>query len=376
MDYSRCNERLSAKPETNTLLPNSSAAEDPAGTRVKPLSNGFQIITTSNDYNQNTHNFIYMAIRRGPLATPTSATDFFQVSYGENASANGRTFPTTFPVDFFFYKNAGGGSSLYSYFLDRVRGTGQMIRGDTNGTESNQTYNDQFDHMDGIHSTGGYDYSTWIGWSWRRAAGYFDICGYTGDGTSSNTVRTAAIPHNLAVQPEMIWVKRRDATSEWVVAHKDYGAGYLNLNNAFTTYSSLSTTHDANFTATTFKIDSWQQEANFNVSGADYIAYLFATAPGVSKVGSFSHTNGSDTNVDCGFTSGAKFVVIKRLDGTSNWYVFDTVRGIVAGSDKALYIDTDIAQQTADWIDPLSSGFTATGAAWSTGTYLFWAIAT
>ena len=93
-------------------------------------------------------------------------------------------------------------------------------------------------------------------------------------------------------------------------------------------------------------------------------------------MGSFSHTNGSDTNVDCGFTSGAKFVVIKRLDGTSNWYVFDTVRGIVAGSDKALYIDTDIAQQTADWIDPLSSGFTATGAAWSTGTYLFWAIAT
>ena len=50
---------------------------------------------------------------------------------------------------------------------------------------------------------------------------------------------------------------------------------------------------------------------------------------------------------------------------------FDTVRGIVAGSDKALYIDTDIAQQTADWIDPLSSGFTATGAAWNTnGTYL------
>ena len=141
-----------------------------------------------------------------------------------------------------------------------------------------------------------------------------------------------------------------------MVAHKDYGAGYLNLTNSFATYSSLSTTHNDNFTAATFKIGAWQQEANFNVSGADYIAYLFATAPGVSKVGSFSHTNGSDTNVDCGFTSGAKFVVIKRLDNTSNWYVFDTVRGIVAGSDKALFIDTDIAQQTADWIDPLSSG--------------------
>ena len=23
--------------------------------------------------------------------------------------------------------------------------------------------------MDGIHSTGAYDYSAWIGWSWRRA---------------------------------------------------------------------------------------------------------------------------------------------------------------------------------------------------------------
>ena len=101
----------------------------------------------------------------------------------------------------------------------------------------------------------------------------------------------------------MIWVKRRDATSEyWVVAHKDYGAGYLNPNNAFTTYGSLSTKQMLILQQQPLKCDSWQQEANFNVSGADYIAYLFATVAGVSKVGSFSHTNGSDTNVDCGFT--------------------------------------------------------------------------
>jgi hypothetical protein len=63
-----------------------------------------------------------------------------------------------------------------------------------------------------------------------------------------------------------------------------------------------------------------------------YIAYLFATVAGVSKVGSYTG-NGSTQNMDCGFSSGARFVLIKRsrrhqMIGSS----FDTVRGYVSGS--------------------------------------------
>ena len=52
-----------------------------------------------------------------------------------------------------------------------------------------------------------------------------------------------------------------------------------------------------------------------NGSGSTYIAYLFATVAGISKIGSYTGT-GSDLNVDCGFSAGAKFVLIKRTDGT------------------------------------------------------------
>jgi hypothetical protein len=88
-----------------------------------------------------------------------------------------------------------------------------------------------------------------------------------------------------------------------------------------------------------------------------------------------SHTRGSATNVDCGFSSGARFVLIKQSNGTGSWYVFDTVRGIVAGNDAGIYLDNQTVQQSADWIDPLSSGFTMTSGAWNTGTYIFYAIA-
>ena len=54
-------------------------------------------------------------------------------------------------------------------------------------------------------------------------------------------------------------------------------------------------------------------------SGYSYINYLFATLAGVSKVGSYTGT-GADLNVDCGFTGGARFILIKRTDSTGDWY--------------------------------------------------------
>jgi len=69
-----------------------------------------------------------------------------------------------------------------------------------------------------------------------------------------------------------------------------------------------------------------------NASGNTYIAYLFATLAGVSKVGSYTGT-GTTLAIDCGFSAGARFVLIKRTDSTGDWYVWDTARGIVAGND-------------------------------------------
>ena len=106
----------------------------------------------------------------------------------------------------------------------------------------------------------------------------------------------------------------------------------------------------------------------------NYIAYLFATVSGVSKVGSF--TQSGATNVVCGFTGDTpSFILLKRTDSTGDWLTFDSARGIVAGNDPHIYLNTTDAEVTnADIVDPYSGGF-ATTSSLTNGDYVFYAIA-
>jgi len=117
-----------------------------------------------------------------------------------------------------------------------------------------------------------------------------------------------------------------------------------------------------------------------NGSGKTYIAYLFATLAGNSKVGSYTG-NGSSQTINCGFSAGARFILIKRTNAAGDWYVWDSVRGIVAGNDPHLSLNTTAAQVTNDdSIDPANAGFivnqvSATNINVSSATYVFYAIA-
>jgi hypothetical protein len=101
-----------------------------------------------------------------------------------------------------------------------------------------------------------------------------------------------------------------------------------------------------------------------NSSLHTYVAYLFASKAGVSKC--FSYTGnggtadsaGSSQTIDCGFTTGARFVMIKCTSHTSDWIVVDTTRGLVAAEDKVLSLNTTAAEvTTTDLLDPDTSGF-------------------
>ena len=115
-------------------------------------------------------------------------------------------------------------------------------------------------------------------------------------------------------------------------------------------------------------------------AGTPYIAYLFATLDGISKVGTYTG-NGGTQAIDCGFSNGARFVMIRAVSGSENWSVFDTERGIIAGNDPSLALNNTAADITnQDVIDPNSSGFTVvtngdpeTNA--SNTVYIFYAIA-
>jgi hypothetical protein len=117
-----------------------------------------------------------------------------------------------------------------------------------------------------------------------------------------------------------------------------------------------------------------------NTSGGNYVAYLFATCAGVSKVGSYTGTGGLQT-VNCGFTTGARFALIKRADSTGDWWTYDSARGITSGNDPYLLMNSTAAEVTGtNYVDTTGVGFQVTAAAPAGlnavgGTYIFLAIA-
>jgi len=350
------------------LYPDLSSAEVAPAPILDLLPTGFKLTSTSASVNGSGGNYIYMAIRRGPMAVPTDATDVFAMDFATSSGA--WTALSGFPIDFILYSNTTSGSDNYAF--SRLNSPNYMRTNLTNG-ETGYTVN--FDRMDGIEfptTTG--DYSTWINWMWRRAPSFCDVVAYTGNGTAGRTV-----PHGLTVPPEMMWVKCRTNTYSWSVYHKGCNGGvnpeqYRLVLNDTNAESANSTRW--NDTAPTDSVFTLGTASQGNGSGEDYIAYLFASLDGVSKVGSYTGT-GAALNIDCGFSSGARFVMIKRADGTGSWEVWDTERGIVSGSEGLLRLNSTAAEITADWLDPYSSGFqvSAFGPNAVGGTYIFYAIA-
>jgi hypothetical protein len=178
----------------------------------------------------------------------------------------------------------------------------------------------------------------------------------------------------------MMWVKDRNYGSNWYVYHKDFNVNGDNLPETDTTYlngnyAPVDNGVVWNDTAPTDSVFTLGV-SNSNQSGYNYIAYLFATLPGISKVFSVTKSSGSDASVDCGFSAGPRFVMLKRTDSTGDWYIWDTERGIVAGNDPYLLLNSTAAEVTStDYIDPTASGFTIVNGGLADGDYIGYAIA-
>ena len=355
--------------EANLLLPNASGSEADYANLwgINLLPTGFKPNVTQSQINASGGTYIYMAIRRGPLAQPESGTEVFEVA---TRTSGLPSFKAPFAVDMGLVRkgtNTAGGV----YNASRLTGTKFLY---TNGTDAEANDNGfVWDFMDGFANDGG-ENNTVISWMWKRAPGFFDVVAYTGNGTAGRTVS-----HNLGVAPEMMWVKCRSHSGEnWAVYHSALGASkFLELNNTSATING--TTRFAGV-APTSSVFSVGQDNSVNGSGKTYIAYLFASLDGVSKVGSYTG-NGSSQTIDCGFTSGARFVLIKKTSGTGDWIVHDTVRGIVgsSGADPWLELHTTNAEQSGfNVVEPDSSGFAVTTFNdWNENNhnYIFYAIA-
>jgi hypothetical protein len=353
------------------------ANPESTGVTMSPTSTGFSVAATSAS-----SAFIYIAIRRGPMKTPTTATSVFIPFQGNGNGGVGETFTTNFPVDLSVDEAFPPSTNYGATWTDRLRGTNASYAPILNssatysGAENNQapTYYFGMDSNTTLFNKNYASLGKFVNWAFRRAPGFFDIVCYTGTGVA----RT--LTHNLGVVPELMIVKRRDASSIWAV----YAAP---LANAATSYLNLSDSNAVatgntvlwNSTAPTSTVFTIGSSSNINTNGSTNVAYLFATVAGVSKVGTYTGTGAVQT-INCGFSGGARFVLVKRTDSAGDWNVYDTARGMVTGNDNFLTWNTTAAQSTVNSLTTASTGFQLTAENFvdintNGGTYIFLAIA-
>ena len=352
---------------------------NPTGFTADPLGNQYTMVNT------NSQTFIYVAIRR-PHKPPSAATDVFNANAYSGTGSTRDITGIGFPIDAnLTMRRESHTSNVFVNRLTGLRCDGSSVATPhlaTNSSSSevsavNSINATSGSAMDGytifnawsqMNASGG----TYVSYSFRRAPGFFDMVAYEGTGSA----RT--INHNLGAVPKMMIVKKRDTTESWSVYHEAYGNNknlWLNDNSGGTTNARW------NNTTPTDSVFSVGTDTGTNSSGADYIAYLFGDVSGISKLGSYTGTATNGLQVDCGFTNGARFVMVKRYGGTGGWFVWDTARGIVAGNDpysRLNYVNAE--DTTTDYIDPLNSGFIVNGSSSaqinaSGGTYIFLAIA-
>jgi len=348
------------------LLPNSTAAEVTNSNYININATGF----TTNSSLIAGETLIYIAIRRGPMAVPTTGTSVFAPIINTGVSG-GQTNTSNFPVDLSI--DEGRITNYGASWFDRLRGAGPYLISSSTAAEANQfpTYYVGFDSNTGVFNKNyGALTLTYVNWLFRRAPSFFDQVCYTGTGSA----RT--VTHNLGVVPELMIVKNRTTTQFWVVYSAFTGATQaLQLNTNIAAATSAGNWNNTAPTSSVFTVGTF---ARVNESGSNIVAYLFATCPGVSKVGSYTGTGATQT-IACGFAAGARFVLIKRTDSTGDWYAWDSVRGMVSGTDPSLLLNTAAGEVNANSVYTITTGFqivsTDAGINASGGTYIFLAIA-
>jgi hypothetical protein len=334
------------------LQPNTAGPETEGGNRFDVTPRGIKINSTDNEVNDNNTEYIYIAIRAfDPLVTtPISVgTEAFAMDTG-NSSTVIPAFDSGWPVDFPLLRQPASSQNWFA--TPRIMGKYYVVT-DTNDAQNDTSPSFDKDSNLGWAQNAGYG-SNYQSWMWRRGPG-FDVVAYTGTGADGRW-----IPHSLNAVPEMIWVKRRNTTGQWIVGHIGLDGG----TDPWTHYMTLETTdveadyplfYDTPPTSLTFTVNG-HNEVNGN--GSEFISMLFTSVDGISKVGYYDGSD-SEQTITTGFSP--RFCIIRNISVVEDWSVFDTLRGWGAGNDKYLKLNATTAQSDYDFGAPTATGFTLLG---------------
>jgi hypothetical protein len=198
-------------------------------------------------------------------------------------------------------------------------------------------------------------------WMWKRHAG-MDVVAYEGNGVNGRS-----IAHSMNDVPEMMIVKRFSDVEDWTVYHTGLNGGtnpytrLLTLNSTASEVDMTSTPEKvwkSTPTSTHFEIGSHDR---VNTNGKDYLALLFSSITGVSKIGSYTGST-SNLTITTGFQP--RFILIKGYDSNSNgryWIVMDSLRGInPSGNTDYLFLNQSSAQNS-NGPEPFISAISSTG---------------
>jgi hypothetical protein len=334
--------------DSQYLYANGSDAELAAGIPLAvPTATGFKLPagTGWNTNNETGEEYIYMAIRRpNKPAEEFDPDELFAVAYGDGTRDPAYKGPLT---DFRLSKDITSSSGPFAG--SRLQGT-KYLKTAESEAESDASYS-KYDFMNGWCDLPVTSPNT--SWMWRRAPGFFDVVTYEGNGVAGREV-----PHSLGVAPEMMWVKCR-GDRPWRVYCESLGSrAILTLNANDKVFTTANEWNNKNPTDTVFTLDG-----SYTVNGPsnDYIAYLWASVPGICDIGSYTGT-GDAQWIDCGFGASApRFVLIKSTSVAGDWYYWDSLRGLVSGNSPYLLLNNTDAQVTnTNWISP-SDGKGKTG---------------
>ena len=363
------NHRGLSRQNANDLVINNKPAEADS-TFVELTSTGFKVTSSSDEVNQNTQTYVYWAIRRGPMREPTAGSDVVEAVRRSGTGADATRTASNF-ADVIMTANLPSTSASGTRWFDRLRGNYISINSYTANAEtdlSSTPYDlaligqpNSKDYL--LKSNGNVNASgvnNYVDWIWTRRKKVFDVVHYVGNGAN----RT--IPHSLDAVPEFIITKAQNNTFgnaygmfiEYVgpLAPSATTTGYGRLDTAdgqaaWSSYDMFGNKP----TKTEFSLSSYVGQNN---TGFNYSAFLWSNLAGVCDIGTYTG-NGSDQYIDCGFSSGVRWLFITGKSATYNRsWVFDTTRGITTGVSPAWAWGDNIAEHTTDdAVDPSNAGF-------------------
>ena len=189
-----------------------------------------------------------------------------------------------------------------------------------------------------------------------NASAGFSVVTYTGNGTAG-----ATIGHGLGVAPEMIIVKCRNVARNWTVGHQgiasDPWTDYLMLNSTAAAGDLNTVWNDTAPSSTVFTVGT---SNGVNANTETHVAYCFAPVAGYSSFGSYTGNGSADGPfVFCNFRP--RWIMLKKTDTVSDWWIYDTARQDYNVMGPILYPNSSSAEFATDASifgrDLLSNGF-------------------